>query len=88
MKKIAIVLGASGLTGSLVLENLLKDENYQEIKLFSRKAMPLKNPKITEYLGDITQLKTFEKDFNAHEVYCCIGTTAKKNTRPKFVSSN
>ncbi len=78
MKKIAIVLGASGLTGNLVLENLLKDENYQEIKLFSRKAMPLKNPKVTEYLGDITQLKTFEKDFNAHEVYCCIGTTAKK----------
>jgi len=78
MGKTAIILGATGLTGGLVLDKLLSDERYSTIKVFSRKSIKNNNPKIVEYIGDLFELEKFKKDFTADEVFCCIGTTAKK----------
>ena len=78
MKKTAIVLGATGLTGSLLLDKLLQDDRYQTIKLFSRKKMDDMPSKVQQFVGDILALESFKKDFTADEVFCCIGTTAKK----------
>ena len=39
MKKTAIILGATGLTGSILLEKLINDDRYKTIKLFSRKEI-------------------------------------------------
>ncbi len=76
--KTAIILGATGLTGSLVLEKLLANENYSTIKLFSRSTSGVKHPKIEEHLVDLLNLQASKADFTADEVYCCIGTTKKK----------
>ncbi len=78
VKKTAIILGATGLTGGLFLNKLLNDERYDQIIVFSRKSTGIKHKKITEYQGNIINLDSFEKEFYADEVYCCIGTTAKK----------
>lgn len=78
MGKTAIVLGASGLTGKLLLNQLLEDEAYTKVKIFARRSLNLLNPKVQEYVGDLLSLEKFEKDFIADEVFCCIGTTAKK----------
>lgn len=78
MKKTALILGATGLTGSLVLEALIQDDRYDKIKLFSRKTIHPTSPKVEEYLGDILNLDAFSEVFTGDEVYCCIGTTKKK----------
>ncbi|SDW18033.1 hypothetical protein SAMN05444411_101225 [Lutibacter oricola] len=78
MKKTAIILGASGLTGSIVLEKLLNDERYETIKLFSRSTIENLPSKVIQFTGNLLELKSFKPDFTADEVYCCIGTTAKK----------
>ncbi|OFZ07883.1 MAG: nucleoside-diphosphate sugar epimerase [Bacteroidetes bacterium RIFCSPHIGHO2_02_FULL_44_7] len=78
MGKTAIILGATGLTGSLILDKLLVNEAYGKIKLFSRKASGREHPKLEEYLGDLLRLDQFEEEFSGDEVYCCIGTTRKK----------
>jgi uncharacterized protein YbjT (DUF2867 family) len=78
MEKTAIILGASGLTGSILLENLLKDNRYKTIKLFSRKKIEGLPSKVIQYVGNILELAHFQKEFTADEVFCCIGTTAKK----------
>ena len=78
MGKTAIILGATGLTGGLLLNKLLDDIRYDQIKIFSRKSIGYKHPNIKEFLGDITDLNSFEKEFKSDEVFCCIGTTAKK----------
>ena len=78
MKKTAIILGASGLTGSILLQKLLKDERYETIKLFSRKEIDNLPSKVIQYVGNLFELENFKKYFKADEVYCCIGTTAKK----------
>lgn len=76
--KTAIILGATGLTGSLVLERLISDERYDKIKLFSRTSAGVHHPKVEEYLVDLLTLEKYNADFTADEVYCCIGTTKKK----------
>jgi uncharacterized protein YbjT (DUF2867 family) len=83
-KKTAIILGATGLTGSLLLARLLADESYGLIKLFSRRPSGSPSPKIKEYIGDILQLEKFQSDFTADEVFCCVGTTSAK-TKDKSI---
>ncbi|MCL7763914.1 NAD(P)H-binding protein [Polaribacter sp. Z014] len=78
MKKTAIILGSTGLTGNSILHKLIEDENYEVIKLFSRSKIEGLPKKVTQYIGDILNLENFKADFTADEVYCCIGTTAKK----------
>ena len=78
MKKTAIILGASGLTGSIVLKKLLNDDRYDTIKLFSRKRIDGVSSKVKQYIGDLLAIENFKKDFTGDVVFCCIGTTAKK----------
>jgi uncharacterized protein YbjT (DUF2867 family) len=84
MKKTAIILGATGLTGSILLEKLLKDNRYETIKLLSRKKIDGLPSKVIQYVGNILELENFQKDFTADEVFCCIGTTAKKTPDKKL----
>lgn len=78
MNKTAIILGASGLTGSLLLQKLLKDERYGTILLFSRKEAGISHPKVKEIVIDLFRLEDASDQFKADEVFCCIGTTKKK----------
>ena len=78
MQKTAIILGATGLTGSILLEKLIHDERYKTIKLFSRKEIDGLPSKVNQYVGNMLDLESFKVDFTGDEVYCCIGTTAKK----------
>lgn len=78
IEKTAIILGATGLTGSYLLKALLADENYKKIKVFGRRSTEVQHPKLEEFIGDILHLENFEKDFTGDEVFCCIGTTKAK----------
>lgn len=80
MSKTAIILGATGLTGGLLLQKLMKDERYGHISLFSRNTCGIKHPKLTEYIVDLFQLEHYKDKFKADDVYCCIGTTKSKTS--------
>lgn len=82
MPKTAIILGATGLTGGLLLEKLLADTSFKRIKLFSRRSVNKNSPRIEEHLIDLFQLKKHAADFMADVAFCCIGTT-KANTPDK-----
>ncbi|MBU2951080.1 NAD(P)H-binding protein [Tamlana agarivorans] len=78
MNKTAIILGATGLTGGILLQKLIKDDRYSQIKLFSRSKIENLPNKVTQFIGDLLKLEQFKTDFTADEVYCCIGTTSSK----------
>ncbi|WP_091263219.1 nucleoside-diphosphate sugar epimerase [Gillisia sp. Hel1_33_143] len=78
MKKTAIIIGATGLTGGILLKKLLKDPTYGTIKLFSRSSVENSDPKIEEHLIDMFELEKEQENFKADEVYVCIGTTKGK----------
>ncbi len=82
--KSAILLGATGLSGGKLLELLLKDERYAEIKLFSRSSVGISHPKIEEHIGDMLSLEQFKNSFNGDEVFCSIGTTKSKTPDKEF----
>jgi uncharacterized protein YbjT (DUF2867 family) len=78
MKKTVIILGATGLTGSILLDFLLNDDRYEKIRLFSRSSVGISNPKLEEHLIDLFELENHKELFQADEVFCCIGTTKSK----------
>ncbi|HDZ06088.1 hypothetical protein LCGC14_0129450 [marine sediment metagenome] len=78
MKKTAIILGASGLTGGLLLKKIIVDDRYETIKLFSRTRIEGLPNKVQQFIGNLLELEQFRAEFKANEVYCCIGTSAKK----------
>ena len=80
MSKTAIILGATGLTGKLLLQSLLKDERYGSVTLFSRNSCGIKHPKINEYIVDLFELEHYKEKFKGDEVFCCIGTTKAKTS--------
>ena len=84
MGKTAIILGASGLTGSILLNKLLIDGRYSTIKLFSRKKIDGLHSKAVQYVGNLFELENFKSDFTGDEVYCCIGTTTKETPDKKI----
>lgn len=76
--KTAIILGATGLTGGYLLDQLIADKNYSKVKLFSRSSADVKSEKIQEFLVDLLELEKYKVDFTGDEVFCCVGTTAAK----------
>ena len=46
MSKSAIILGATGLTGSYVLDKLLANNNYNKIIVFSRRELGIRATKL------------------------------------------
>lgn len=78
MKKKAIILGATGLTGSHLLELLLNDSDYDNVKVFTRKKLSVSHPKLEEHVVDLLKLSDYATEFTADVVFCCIGTTKAK----------
>lgn len=78
MPKTAILLGASGATGSQLLKLLLADDRYSTIKLFNRSPIGVANPKIEELVINLFKLDKYADRFTADEVFCGIGTTKAK----------
>jgi len=78
MSKTAIIIGTTGLTGSLLLQRLLNDKRYKSIKLLSRNSCNIKHLKVEEHLIDLFELEKHEDLFIADEVFCCVGTTKAK----------
>lgn len=76
--KTAIVLGSTGLTGGLLLQELLQDTRYGKIILFSRNKIAVKHKKIEEHLVNLFELEDYQERFKADEVFVCIGTTKHK----------
>lgn len=84
MAKTAIVLGATGFTGNILLKILLEDERYGHVTVFGRNSCNIKHPKLEEYIIDLFELSHYQNKFKADEVYCCVGTTKAKTSNKEI----
>ncbi len=75
--KTALIIGATGLVGGFVLEDLLNDDYYSEVIVLTRKSLNKSNPKLKEILVDFNNLENYKNDIKADTVFCCLGTTIK-----------
>lgn len=75
---IAILIGSTGLTGSLLLQQLLADPAITQVISVSRKPLNLSNAKLTEVLvADLAQLPSVQARLRGDLYFCCLGTTIK-----------
>ena len=78
MSKKAILLGASGLIGSCLLELLLASDRFSSVIIFVRKPLGLKNKKLTEVVTDFSELSKLKELINGDIVFSCLGSTKSK----------
>lgn len=75
----AVVIGATGLTGNLVVEELLKDEAFKIVRVLVRKKMNTIHQKLQQKIVDFNDPEDYSEKFGEGDViFCCIGTTRKK----------
>ncbi|MDN7242036.1 oxidoreductase [Planococcus sp. N028] len=74
----ALLAGASGLVGTELLHVLLESPVYEHVKIFVRKPLDAKHPKLEQVIVDYEELENYTIHFKVHDVYCCLGTTIKK----------
>ena len=80
--KTALVFGSSGLIGGHLLNQLLKNDNYNKIKLFVRSERVINEPKIEIIKTDFNDLENHIEDVKGDDCFFCIGTT-KQNSPDK-----
>lgn len=83
-EKTAIILGATGLTGNLLLQKLLKDTYFKKVILFTRTPIGFTHIKIEEHIINLIDLKNYRDLFKADVVFCCVGTTQRKTPNKEF----
>lgn len=77
--KTAIVIGATGLTGSHLVELLKKDDTFGTIRILSRRPVAITDSKIKVVVVDFNDPAAFKTAIGKGDaVFCCIGTTQKK----------
>ena len=80
--KTALVFGSSGLIGGHLLNQLVKNDNYNKIKLFVRSEPVINEPKIEIIKIDFSALENYKDEIRGDDCFFCIGTT-KKNSPDK-----
>ena len=80
--KTALLFGSSGLIGGYLLNKLIKNNEYNKIKIFVRIEPEINDSKIEIIKTDFNNLKNHEEDIKGDDCFFCIGTT-KKNSPDK-----
>lgn len=77
MKRSALVAGATGLVGKQLLQRLLEDPAYDEIRVLVRKPLSLRHPRLHTVVVDFSDLAAAGEMLAVQDVFCCLGTTLK-----------
>ena len=66
-KYTALILGATGLVGSNVLDLLLKDNKYGRIYTVSRRKIAIEHDKLIQIISEIDDIEKHVKNINTAE---------------------
>jgi uncharacterized protein YbjT (DUF2867 family) len=78
-KKIATLIGATGLIGGHLLQELLNDPYFDKVRILIRRPLEITDPKLEKKLVDFTDVESFKLALeNSDVIFCAIGTTQKK----------
>jgi uncharacterized protein YbjT (DUF2867 family) len=75
----AVVIGATGMVGSLVVEGLLTDPLFKKVRLLVRRPIEEQHEKLETAIVDFDdRIDLANKMGTGHSIFCCVGTTEKK----------
>jgi uncharacterized protein YbjT (DUF2867 family) len=76
--QIAIIIGATGLVGFKLVQQLLDNNNFSTVKVFTRRSTNLKHPKIEEHLVNFDKIDDWKADLTGDVLFSAMGTTIRK----------
>jgi uncharacterized protein YbjT (DUF2867 family) len=76
--KTALIIGATGLVGSHLLDMLLKDDNFSKVKVFTRRTTGQKSDKLEEQIIHFDDPDEWESFVKGDVLFSALGTTIKK----------
>ncbi|TGD77194.1 NAD-dependent epimerase/dehydratase family protein [Hymenobacter wooponensis] len=72
------MIGATGLVGDYLLRQLLLDDRFTSIKVFTRRPTGYQNPKLQEHLVDFQQPQQWSELLTGDVLFSTLGTTLKQ----------
>ena len=72
----ALLVGATGLVGSFLLQRLLASERTARVIVWARRDIGKPHPKLKVEIVDFERLE--QRRVEAEDVFCCLGTTIKQ----------
>lgn len=73
--KIALVAGATGLVGGLLVKALLEEPDYTRVYALTRRPFGKDHPKLANRVVVFDRMAEQLKGLVAQDAFCCIGTT-------------
>lgn len=74
----ALVAGATGLVGRLLLDELFACVAYDRVTALTRSPLGASHPKLAVVLVDFSRLADAGSALAADDVFCCLGTTMRR----------
>jgi uncharacterized protein YbjT (DUF2867 family) len=74
----AIVIGATGLVGNLILKEVLNDTEFSEVRIFVRKSTGIVNSKLKEIVSPMKDIFSLSSEIQGDVLFNALGTTIKK----------
>lgn len=79
----ALLVGATGLVGGHCLGELLYDNAFSAVTVFTRRPLEWTPPKLTVHVVDFDRLSEQAEAINADVALCCLGTTHRAAGSPE-----
>lgn len=83
--RVALLAGASGLTGGYVLDALLEAADFGRVIAVTRRALPREHPRLANRIVQFARLEAQLQGVTCEVALCCLGTTiARAGSRENF----
>jgi uncharacterized protein YbjT (DUF2867 family) len=76
--KTALVIGATGLVGKQLVQQLLADDRFIRVVVFVRRTTGVQHPKLQEHLIDFDAVDNWKDRIQGDVLFSTLGTTIKK----------
>jgi uncharacterized protein YbjT (DUF2867 family) len=74
----AIVTGATGLVGNLILKEIMNDNDFTEVRVFVRKPTGINDPRLKEFVTPMEDIDALSPEVRGDVLFNALGTTIKK----------
>ena len=74
----AIVIGATGATGRDLVNQLLADDDFEYIEVFSRRSTGIIAAKLHEHIVDFENIPSWQHEIQGDILFSALGTTLKQ----------
>jgi uncharacterized protein YbjT (DUF2867 family) len=78
MKLTANIIGATGLVGKQLVQQLLENNNFEKVRIFLRRKTEIEHQKLEQHIVDFKNAETWEKLIAGDVLFSALGTTLKQ----------